>query len=194
MKCNLNIHTGFQYNTIPGLIDGRKNYTQTYNISQGVVLSSNISEKVDFTLSYTANYNITENLLQKENNLPSGEAGNNYFSHTASVKLNWILWKGVFIGGDATQYLYNGLTQKYNQNFFLVDPCIGKKLFKNQNGEIKILVYDILKQNKSISRNITESYIEDSQTNLVQRYFLLMFTYNIKKYKAANNKTDNIQK
>jgi uncharacterized membrane protein YgcG len=187
MKCNLNLHTGFQYNTIPGLIDGIKNTASTYSVSQGLVLSSNISEKVDFTISYTANYNIAQNTLQKENN-------NNYFSHLATVKLNWIIWKGFFVGGDATQYLYSGLTQKYNQNFFLVDPYIGTKLFKNQNGEIKILAYDILKQNKSISRNVTESYIEDSQTNLLQRYFMLMFTYNIKKYKGANNKSNYNQK
>jgi uncharacterized membrane protein YgcG len=181
IKCNLNIHTGFQYNTIPGLVDGVNNYTQTYNISQGLVLSSNISENIDFTISYTANYNITENQLEKSGN-------NNYFSHTALAKLNWIIWKGFFIGGDATQYLYKGLTQNYNQKFILFDPYIGKKLFKNQSGEIKIMAYDILKQNSSISRTVTESYIDDSQTSMLQRYFMLMFTYNIKKYKGVSHK------
>jgi uncharacterized membrane protein YgcG len=183
LKCNLNLHTGFQYNTIPGLIDGDKNVAQTYIMSQGIVFSSNISEKVDFTLSYTANYNITNNSLQADAN------NSDYFSHTATVKLNWIFWKGFFIGGDATNYLYDGLTQSFNQNYFLVDPYVGKKLFRNQNGEVKFLVFDLLKQNKSITQTVTSAYIENIQTQMLQRYFMLMFTYNIKKYKGSNNKT-----
>ncbi|MGD0712435.1 MAG: outer membrane beta-barrel protein, partial [Bacteroidales bacterium] len=180
MKCNLNLHTGFQYSTIPGLVDRTLNTAQTYAISQGVVLSSNISEKVDFTISYTANYNIAQNSLDESNG--------NYFSHTATVKLNWIIWKGFFIGGDATNYYYNGLSQSFNENYFLVDPYIGKKLFKNQNGEIKLMAYDLLKQNNSISQTVTASYIENIQTQMLQRYYMIMFTYNIKKYKGSNNK------
>jgi len=180
IKCNLNLLTGFQYGNIPGLINNIKNISQTYNISQGIVLSSNISEKTDFTVSYTPNYSIVQNSIQKENN-------NNYFSQTTTAKLNWIFWKGFFITTDATHYLYSGLTQKYNQDFFLLNPGIGKKMFKNKNGEIKITAFDILKQNKSILRTVTESYIEDSQTQLLQRYFMITFTYNIKKFKVYNN-------
>ena len=153
-------------------------------MSQGIVFSSNISEKVDFTISYTANYNIINNSLQADAN------NSDYFSHTATVKLNWIFWKGFFIGGDATNYLYDGLSQSFNQNYFLVDPYIGKKLFKNQNGEVKFLAFDLLKQNKSITQTVTSDYIENIQTQMLQRYFMIMFTYNIKKYKGSNNKSD----
>ncbi|MBI5218350.1 MAG: TonB-dependent receptor [Bacteroidia bacterium] len=173
IKCNVNLHTGFMYSNTPGLVNNLKNLANNYTISQGLVISSNISEKIDFTVSYTANYNIVKNSIQSENN-------NNYFSQTATAKFNWIFWKGIVLSGDATHYLYRGLTQDYNLDFFLLNAGIGKKLFKNQNGEIKLTAFDILNQNKSISRSVTDSYIEDSNTKILRKYFMLTFTYILK--------------
>jgi hypothetical protein len=45
-------------------------------------------------------------------------------------------------------------------------------------------VYDLLNQNNAISRTNTDSYIQDSQTNVLNRYYMLTFTYNFKKYFA----------
>jgi hypothetical protein len=59
---------------------------------------------------------------------------------------------------------------------------LGKKIFKNQRGEVSILVYDLLNQNANIRRNITETFIEDIQTNVLQQYFMLSFTYNIRRF------------
>ena len=53
---------------------------------------------------------------------------------------------------------------------------------KNNAAEIKLSVFDMLKQNNSISRSVTETYIEDSKSNVLQRYFMLTFTYNIRKF------------
>jgi hypothetical protein len=60
--------------------------------------------------------------------------------------------------------------------------AIAKKIFKNQTGEIRLSVFDLLKQNTSIQRNITTNYIEDVQSNVLQQYFMLSFGYNLRKY------------
>jgi uncharacterized membrane protein len=57
-------------------------------------------------------------------------------------------------------------------------------------GELKLSVFDLLKQNKSISRNVTDSYIQDVQNQVLQQYFMLTFTYKLKTFgkgKASNN-------
>ncbi|MDQ3112234.1 MAG: hypothetical protein M3R17_20305, partial [Bacteroidota bacterium] len=41
-----------------------------------------------------------------------------------------------------------------------------------------------LNQNKSVSRTVTDTYIEDSRTNTLQRYFMFTVTYNIKHFKT----------
>src|SRR5688572_8501454 len=44
LKSNLNINTGFHYNRNPALIDDAINLAHNYTVSQGLILSSNISE------------------------------------------------------------------------------------------------------------------------------------------------------
>jgi hypothetical protein len=48
--------------------------------------------------------------------------------------------------------------------------------------EIKFIVSDILNQNKNIARNVTETYIEDARYTALQRYFMGMVTYTIRKF------------
>jgi hypothetical protein len=59
---------------------------------------------------------------------------------------------------------------------------ISKKLFTNERGEISLSVNDLLEQNSNISRNITELYVEDVQSEVLLRYFMLSFTYNIRNF------------
>ena len=50
---------------------------------------------------------------------------------------------------------------------------------------MKLSVFDLLKQNQSISRNVTGAYIEDIQSQVLQQYFMLTFTYNVKNFGTA---------
>ena len=79
---------------------------------------------------------------------------------------------------------YSGLTSAFNQSISLWNAAIGYKFLKNKQAELRLTVYDILNQNNSVSRTNTDSYIQDSQTNVLNRYYMLTFTYNFKKYFA----------
>jgi hypothetical protein len=59
---------------------------------------------------------------------------------------------------------------------------IGKKFLANQAGELKLGVFDLLKQNQSVSRNITETYQEDIRNQVLQQYFMLTFTYSLRNF------------
>jgi vacuolar-type H+-ATPase subunit D/Vma8 len=61
----------------------------------------------------------------------------------------------------------------------------GKKILKDQKGELKLSVFDLLKQNRSINRNVTGEYIEDVQNQVLQQYFMLTFTYNLRNFGTA---------
>jgi len=185
IKCNMNFNTSFNYARTPGKLNDLINISNSYTIAQGIVFSSNISENIDFTLSYTGNYNIINNSIQPTLN-------NNYFSHTANFKFNWIFWKGIVLQNDITNQFYKGLSSaNYNQNYVLWNIALGKKLFNKQQGEIKIGVFDLLNQNNAISRNVTGNYIEDTRVNALKRYYMLTFTYNFKKFKYEQNDKTN---
>ena len=54
-----------------------------------------------------------------------------------------------------------------------------------QKGELKLNVFDLLKQNRSIVRNFTDTHIEDIQNQVLQQYFMLSFTYNLRNFGTA---------
>ena len=63
-----------------------------------------------------------------------------------------------------------------------------EKIPEEKAGELKLSVFDILKQNQSISRTVTETYIQDAQSRVLQQYFMLTFTYNLKNFGKTGNK------
>jgi hypothetical protein len=63
--------------------------------------------------------------------------------------------------------------------------AIAKKILKGQKGEVRLSVFDLLDQNQSISRNVTETYFEDVTTKVLKQYFMLTFTYNLKNFGKA---------
>jgi hypothetical protein len=46
-----------------------------------------------------------------------------------------------------------------------------------------VSVFDILDQNASVSRVVREAWYDDSFTNVLQQYFLLQASYQLRKYK-----------
>ena len=178
LKSNINLNAGYTLNRTPSLINQISNSAITSAFNSGFVLGSNISEKVDFTVSYSAFYTIIDNAIQKQLN-------SNYFYHVSSAKVNLLPWKGLVISSDITNNFYTGLGSSYNINYFLWNAGVGYKFSKNRNAEIRIIAYDLLNQNSSITRTVTGTYIEDSRTNVLKRYFMLMFTYNIRKFNAG---------
>lgn len=178
LKLNINLTTGFNYIRTPGLINLISNISNSYIFNQGIVLSSNISSNIDFALSYTANYNIVRNSIRPQMN-------NNYYTHIGTGRLNWIFGKGFVFSTDISNQAYRGLGDAYNQNFALWNASLGKKFMKNNAGELKLTVFDILKQNNSISRTVSETNIQDISSRVITQYAMLTFTYTLRNFGSA---------
>lgn len=178
IKSNFNLNGGITISNIPGIINAALNETKNTTYTAGAVLASNISEFVDFTLSYTANFNDVKNKLQPTSN-------DHYFQQVAGLQLNLLSKSGWFFQNELNNQYYSGLSQGFNQNYFLWNMSAGKKILKDQKGELKLGVFDLLKQNRSITRNVTGEYIEDVQNQVLQQYFMLTFTYNLRNFGTA---------
>ncbi|MFZ5553333.1 MAG: TonB-dependent receptor [Bacteroidota bacterium] len=175
IKSNVNFNGGFTLTTTPGKINNDVNLADNYNLNSGLTIGSNISEKIDFTLGYTANYTIVKNSINIS-------ADNNYINHVATLKANFFISKHFVLSSDAGYNLYNGLGDAFNQQYILWNGGFAYKFMKNNAAELKLSVFDILKQNNSISRTVTETYIEDTQSQVLTRYFMLSFSWNLKKF------------
>ena len=178
VKTNISINGGFNYVRQPGLVNDNKNKSDNYQYSSGLVLASNVSEYVDFTVSYTPTYNVVKNTLQPTQN-------QNYYSGAASVSLNLLSKKGWVFHSDVINQTYSGLSAGYSQPYTLWNASAGKKFLKNERGDLRLSVFDILKQNRSIVRTIDGFNTQDVRTNVLQRYGMLTFTYKINNVRSG---------
>ena len=182
IKSSINFNAGFGYTRAPGLINKVENTANTYNYNGGWVVASNISEFVDFNVSYTVNYNVVRNSIQPQLN-------NNFFTQLANLQFNLLSKKGWFFQNDIANQSFSGLADGFNQSFWLWNMSAGKKFLKNQTGELKLSVFDLLKQNQSIARTTTETFVQDVQNVVLQQYFMLTFTYRLRNFgKPAQNR------
>lgn len=176
-KSNLNISPNAMYVRTPGLVNNLENLSNNYTGGINVTLSSNISQNVDFTLSSRSSYNWVINSLNTT-------ANNEFFNQNTALRLNLIFWKGLIFRSDINHQFYNGLADGFNQDFWLWSLSIGKKLFKKRQGEIKITVFDVLGQNNSLQRVVSDASIENTQTNVLQQYVMATFSYKFKNFRG----------
>ncbi len=174
IKSNLNFTGTLSFTQTPELINDELNNARTPTMGLGMVLSSNISEKIDFTLSSNSSFSTVSNSLQTANDT-------DFFTQNTRLRLNWIFGQGYVFRSTVSHIANSGLSDGFNQSFALWNMEVGKKLMK-EKAEIKLTIFDLLKQNQSITRAVTGSYIEDNQTQILTQYFMLSFVYNIRSF------------
>ena len=172
---NLNIDLSTNLSETPGLVNEELNMADKKTAGIGLTLSSNISERMDFTLSSRSNYNTVNNSL-------SPDVYTNYFNQNTRFKFDWVFGDGFVFRSDLNHQFYDGLNEDFPQHYLLWNMSIGKKLLKDDRGEISLSVFDLLDQNNSLVRNVTETYLEDIQTNVLQQYVMLSFKYDLRSF------------
>jgi hypothetical protein len=177
IKSSLNLNANANYTRTPGELNDILTFSNSTNAGLGFAVSSNISDKFDFLVSSNANFNNVNTTSDPSND-------NNSFLLSSRIKFQIMPWKGLVLQTDLNHQYNSGLTQNFNQNYFLWNAAIGYKFLKNQLAELRLSVFDLLKQNASVTRNTTDIYYEDVRTNVLQQYFMLTFTYNLKFFKS----------
>ncbi|NWJ51576.1 MAG: TonB-dependent receptor [Bacteroidetes bacterium] len=107
-----------------------------------------------------------------------------YTNYSGTMDARVTLPGSIRLASDISYTTNNGLSTGFNQNTTLWNGNIVKDFFKDKRAQIKIQVYDILGQNKSIRRNTTQNYIEDVQSKVLTRYLMVSFIYNFNKFMA----------
>lgn len=171
---NLNVDLNLSYVNTPSLVNKVRNESRNASGGLGLTISSGFSERVDFTLSSRSNINQVRNTLTT-----AGES--DFFSQVTRFNFDWIAPGGWTLRSDLQHQYYDGLGDDFDPDYWLWSLSIGKKVLK-QRGEIALGVFDVLKENNSLSRNVTEIYFEDSQTNVLQQYFMLRFIYDVRHF------------
>jgi hypothetical protein len=173
LKSNLNLNVNAAYSRTPSIINDVTNYANSGTYGLGFVLGSNINDKVDFTLSTSSSYNHVTNTSTAGTN-------SNYFTQNSSFNFYWRFWSGFVLQNELNDQYNGNVTTTGQKNTLIWNMSMGIKLLKNDNGEIRFTANDILNQNVNLQHNVTDTYTEEVQTNVLGRYFLLSFIYSVR--------------
>jgi hypothetical protein len=169
---NFNTNTRIGFNRDANFVDRIKNYTKTVTAGEDLRLSYFWKEKLDLGVNAGVTYNSVNYSVQSRNNT-------SYFTHTYSLDATYNFPFGFIVSSDFDYTFNTGRTNGYNRNYAMWNGSIAQEVLKSKRGEIKLSVYDILNQNVSITRNTGANYIEDVQSSVLNRFFMLTFSYKL---------------
>jgi hypothetical protein len=104
-----------------------------------------------------------------------------YMQQNYGVELNTNLPFKLFLHQEFNYMLNTGGTGNYNSSIPLWNASLSKYVFKNDRGEFKFSVMDLLNRNTGVTRSVEQGSILDQRYNVVQRYFTVGFTYSLQR-------------
>lgn len=170
IKTNISFMTMGSYTRNVGITNDITSFTYDKSLGQGIRLSSNISKRVDFNISSMWTYHWI-------NNNANASLNGNYLHNNIRASINVEPIERLILNTSFTGNIYNGDDDLIQDNIYKWNAHIAYKMFKNRRGEARFSVSDILNQNSSISRTVTESSIQTSTYNVLPRYFMVSFIY-----------------
>jgi hypothetical protein len=176
---NFNANTLLNYNRNVSLLYKQKNYNDFITLSQTLGMNYN-KNAVDMGLNLSVTYNSIQYSLQKNLN-------NNYIVQTYSADFSYTFLKHFIISTDFDYILNSGLANGFNQSIPYWNGSLAWQILKKRDGELKLSVNDILNQNQSVNRTTNDNFIQDVNSIVLRRYFMLTFIYNLKKGSKPNN-------
>ncbi|GAB2581937.1 TonB-dependent receptor domain-containing protein [Spirosoma areae] len=177
-KTNLNLTTNLTYNQGLSYVNEQPNQSKNWLIGQGVGISSNFTEKLDLNLSGNINLQSAKYSLQPQQNTT-------FLNQTVTLDVFYQLPLRFTFSTNVYYNHYGGSSASYNQSFTLWNATLAKQLFKQNQGELRFQVFDLLNQNQSITRNVTDTYTEEVRSRVLNRYFMVSFVYNLRRFGAG---------
>jgi len=174
-KLNLNLTTNVTLTRSTSFVNEQPNAARTWTLSQGASLNSAFNDQLEFGLRGNLAYQrATYALLPQQNT--------SFFTQTLTADAyyqlpgRWVLTSELWLTNTT------GRAAGYNQRVVLWNASLARQFFRNKQGELRLQVYDLLRQNRSVVRNVTDTYLEDVRSQVLTRYFLLSFTYNLRQF------------
>jgi hypothetical protein len=193
-KSNLNFITNINYNQSQTLLAqdslaaAQNNYAHVYarntGLAETISWTTNIKKNFDMNFSSVSKYTINERTGAPGQ--PNGSQSSlNAFSQSFTAEFTLYSNNGWIFAANFDYTYTNNKAAAYNASVPLVSPSIAKQLFKKKNGELRLSVFDLLNQNVAVSKSVSASMESYTRTNVITRYAMLTFTYNLNNFADA---------
>ncbi|MGB9664096.1 MAG: outer membrane beta-barrel protein [Ignavibacteria bacterium] len=170
----LALSTDLSYSRSPNLINGKENLTQQFFSGINISLSSN-QPNFDYRINYSPRFTYSYNSLNK--NISK------YLSHNFGLNAKGNIYDELFISNQFNYYFNPRSASNDQKSSIIWNIGTGFRFLNEKRAELKLEVIDVLNQRKQLVRIIREDYYEDRYTQLLERFFILTFTYNLRTFR-----------
>ncbi len=163
----------FQYNRQKVIVNNNTSFASSTQYGPSLLMRFNWHDVVEFNPQYSPGLSRTRYTDPVFKNL---NITTQYFETELIVRFpKKLVWE------TNTAYRYNNqVAPGLPKSNLLWNAGLTYLFLKNDKGQLKLSVYDILNRNNNFYRYASQNYIIDQQTNVLKRYGLLTFTYNIR--------------
>jgi hypothetical protein len=143
------------------------------------------------TLGGTVRYNYTfkeiliidlsANLSRQQTRYDNAQQNQAFVNQTYTSEINLTFLKNYQFNNNFSYYKYNSETTSFSQTIPIWNISFSRFLLKNNVGELKIGVNNLLDQSISVNQTATANYLQQTTSNNLGRYFMVSFTYALNK-------------
>jgi len=162
-------------------VNGIENNTDNLTTGMRISLNNLKRDKIDIDVGGNIAYTTAQFSLAEGRN-------QDFINHTyfGDVTVTLIEDK-LNINTELDYSIFNGLSDDFNQEIPIWNAELSVFMLKGNKGQLKIGVYDILNQNRGVSRINQLNFVTDRTVNALGRYFLTTFTYSLKGFESDSN-------
>lgn len=180
-KFTINSTFNMTYDYKRGFINDEKFTSNSYSINPGINLTYEIPDKFTVKPSYSIGYNSSN-----YTNYSIGKVQTTNQSLKVEIT-NYVLKSNLVFGNDFVYNTSSNFAPGFKRDYYFWNTSLGYSFFDKQL-IAKVKIYDVLNQNQSVKRTITNSYFEDREDLILKRY--IMFSLTMKLNKFAGKKVE----
>ena len=164
----------FNYNKNLGFTNAQSFRSESYRFSPSIDFNYEIEDLIDVEPVFGVSHNITKYNLQQNRD-------EEFTNLDFGLELTTYWPKNVVFGNDINFTKLGNVSADFDSDFWLWNMSLGYT-FADEKAIVKFTVYDLLDQNINTRRTTGDDFIQDTNQLILERYFMLSFTYKFSKF------------
>ena len=147
--------------------------TNRWNQMVGISISNMNSDVLEYRIG--GEWTITNNLYTSEEALDQNTLLQNYFA-----EFTLTIWKKWTLTASYDYRAYSSDQFSENQVLPLMKASVSRYILRDNKGQLKFSVFDVLDENKGVSITANPNYLERITSNSIGQYAMFSFIYSIR--------------
>lgn len=167
------------YNNNVSFIESKKNTGKNWILGQRLSMDVKVKKWLETNAAVNYTYNSTK-YSEQRSSLQNLNINTWSFSHSSRI----FFTEDFIFSYEIDKTINNGYADNISFNPLIINGTLEKQFFKKKNVSVKLQAFDILNENRGISRTVTAASIIDSRTNRLARYFMISIIMRLNKFKG----------